>query len=152
MEFKKVFSSGILGTSAMTILSYLISELLSENFREPKILAALIKNLLPATKQYAPYLGWSLHYFIGFSFVFIYVKLWDNNVLRPTTMSGIFLGVISGILGIIGWYIVLKFHPNPPLLNLRNYFILLFFAHIVFGIFAFIGYVLVKKLSSNLER
>jgi len=47
MEFKKVLSSGTIGTSAMTIFSYLVSELMSENFREPEIQTSLIRSLLP---------------------------------------------------------------------------------------------------------
>jgi hypothetical protein len=152
IEFKKILSSGIIGTSAMTIFSYLVSELMSENFREPEIMTTLIKNLLLTAKQYSPYLAWSLHYIIGFSFVLIYVRLWDNNKLKPNIETGLFLGAVTGIVGIIGWYFTLKIHPNPPIINLKHFFILLFFAHIVFGIFAVIGYVLVKKLTGNVER
>ena len=47
VEFKKVLSSGIIGTSAMTIFSYLVSELMKDNFREPEIQTYLIKNILP---------------------------------------------------------------------------------------------------------
>ena len=154
MEFKKVLSSGILGTSAMTIFSYLVSELMSDNFREPEIMSLLFKNLSITFLQYGTYLGclaWVFHYIIGFSFVFIYVKLWDKNTIRPNIISGIFLGAITGIIGIIGWYITLRIHPNPPTVNLRNFFILLFFAHIVFGIFATLGYVLIKKTTDNTE-
>jgi hypothetical protein len=154
MEFKKVLSSGILGTSAMTIFSYLISQLMSENFREPEIMSFLFKNLSITFLQYGTFLGylaWTFHYIIGFSFVFIYVKLWDNNKVKPNLISGIFLGAITGIVGIIGWYITIKIHPNPPIVNLKNFFILLFFAHIVFGIFAMIGYVLIKKTTNNTE-
>jgi hypothetical protein len=153
MEFKKVLSSGILGTSAMTIFSYLVSEVTNENFREPEIMTVLINNLLKNPHQYyAPYLGWSLHYMIGFGFVLIYTKLWDNNKLKPNLKSGIYLGAISGIMGIVGWLTMFKIHPNPPLINLKNFFILLFFAHIIFGIFAMIGYVLVRKLRGHTER
>jgi hypothetical protein len=104
MEFKKVLSSGILGTSAMTIFSYLVSQLMSENFREPEIMSFLFKNLSITFLQYGTFLGylaWTFHYIIGFSFVFIYVKLWDNNKVKPNLVSGIFLGAITGIVGIL---------------------------------------------------
>ncbi len=152
MKFKKVLSAGIIGTSAMTIFSYLVSELMSENFREPEIQTILIKNLLPAAKQYAPYLAWSLHYLIGFGFAFIYVRLWDYNKLKPNIESGMFLGAVSGIVGITGWYFTLKIHPELPVTNPKHFFILLFFAHIILGVFAMIGYILVKKLTDNVER
>jgi hypothetical protein len=148
IKFKKVLLSGMLGTSGMTVFSYVASELMSENFREPEIMCFLFKNLLVNPQQYEPYLillAWSVHYVIGFIFVLIYVKLWDNNTLKSNLVSGIFLGAICGVVGIIGWYFTLKIHPNPPSLNLKNFFIILFFAHIVFGIFAMIGYRLVKK-------
>ena len=152
MEFKKVLSSGIIGTSAMTIFSYLVSELMKDNFREPEIQTYLFKNILPTAKQYAPYLAWSLHYFIGFAFVFIYVRLWDYNKLKPNIESALFLGAVTGIVGIIGWYFTLKIHPNLPIINPKNFFIVLFLAHIIFGIFALIGYVLTKKLTDNVVR
>ncbi|MFP5039580.1 hypothetical protein [Parasediminibacterium sp. JCM 36343] len=150
-EFKKVLSMGILATSAMTIFSYLVSELMSENFREPEIMAIFIKDLLPTAKQCAPYFAWCLHYIIGFSFVIIYMKLWDNNKLKPNLQSGMFLGAITGIFGIIGWYITLKIYHNPLNTNIKDFFILLFFAHIVFGIFAMIGYALPKKRTDQIE-
>ena len=152
LEFKKVFSAGIIGTSAMTIFSYLVSVLMNENFREPEIMTTLIKNLLQTAKQYSPSLAWSLHYIIGFSFVLIYVRLWGNNKLKPNIETGLFLGAVTGIVAIIGWYFTLKIHPDPPIINLKHFFILLFFAHIVFGIFAVIGYVVVKKLTNKVER
>ena len=155
MEFKKVFFSSILGTTAMTIFSYVVSEVMSDNFREPDVMSFFFKNLSKTFLQYGTYLGylaWAIHYIIGFSFVFIYVKLWDNNTLKPNIVSGIFLGAIAGIFGIIGWYITFKIHPNPPIVNLKNFFIQLFFAHIVFGIFAMIGYNLVKKSTDNTEN
>ncbi len=152
MEYKKVLSAGFIGTSAMTIFSYLVSELMSDNFREPEIQTTLIKNLLPTAKQYAPYLAWSLHYSIGFSFVFIYVILCDYNKLKPNIKSGMFLGAVTGIVAIIGWYFTLKIHPDSSIIDLKYFFILLFFAQIVFGIFAMIGYILVKKLTDNVDR
>lgn len=152
IEFKKVLSSGFIGTSAMTIFSYLVSEIMSENFREPEIQIIIIKNILPTATEYAPYLAWSLHYFIGFSFAFIYVRLWDYNKLKPNIESGMFLGAVSGIVGIIGWYFTLKIYPNLPVINPKHFFILLFFAHIILGIFAMIGYVLIKKLTDNVDK
>ena len=152
MEFKKVFTAGIIGTSAMTIFSYLVSVLMNENFREPEIMTILIKNILPVASQYAPYLAWSLHYFIGFIFVFIYVRLLDHNKLKANIESGLLLGAISGIVGITGWYFTLKIHPELPVINPKHFFILLFFAHIILGIFAVIGYILVKKLTGNVEK
>jgi hypothetical protein len=151
-EFKKVFFSGIIGTSAMTIFSYLVSVLMNGNFREPEIMTILIKNILPNATQYAPYLAWSVHYFIGFIFVFFYVRLWDRNKLKPNIESGMFLGAVSGIVGIIGWYFTLKIHPELPVKYPKHFFILLFFAHIMLGIFAIIGYILIKKLTENVER
>ena len=150
LEFKKVLFSGIIGTSAMTIFSYLISELMSDNFREPEIQTVLIGNILPTIKQFAPYLAWSLHYFIGFGF--IYVRLWDYNKLRTNITSAILLGAVSGIIGIIGWYVTLIMYPDLPIINPKYFFILLFFAHIILGIFAMIGHVVIKQITDNSEK
>lgn len=70
MQFKKVLSSGIFGTTAMTIFSYVVSEVKHENFREPEIMSLLFKNLSIIILQYGTYLGylaWICHYIIGFS-------------------------------------------------------------------------------------
>ena len=66
MEFKKVLSSGILSTLAMTLFSYWVSELMNENFREPEIMTILINNLSLIDKQYVPYfrMEFAFHYWI----------------------------------------------------------------------------------------
>ncbi len=50
MEFKKVLYAGILATSAMTIFSYLVSEITGENFREPELITMLINDLFSTLK------------------------------------------------------------------------------------------------------
>jgi hypothetical protein len=141
MELQPTIKSTIAGTSAMTLFSYLISEKKEENFREPLVLADLMARLNPKMrKQDAALDGWALHYVAGYGFSFVYDKLWKSGKVKPTVLSGILLGAASGLVGILVWKTVFKLHPNPPAKNLKKYFGHLMLAHVVFGVFASLGY------------
>lgn len=150
MESRKILSSAIVGTSAMTLLSYLISETQKKNFREPEILGQLIKSIpIVHSKTHANILGWSTHYIIGILFVAFYSELWEQTKIKPSIGTGAVLGVLSGLVGIVGWQIMFDTHPNPPYKNLKQYFYHLIIAHIVFGIFSTITYKVLNNKSSE---
>ena len=147
---RTVLYPGIAATSAMTLFSYLISALRDENFREPRVLSVLVKRLLSddfshTLKKGAIPAGWAIHYSVGFLFTAIYDRLWRYPSSKPTITRGALLGFVSGICGVIGWYITLQLHPCPPEKNLKNYFRHLIVAHIVFGIFALLAYRSIKS-------
>jgi hypothetical protein len=129
MTMLPIIKSGLAGTSAMTLFSYLISVKKKENFREPRVLADLISRLVPAMgKSNAAIEGWGYH------------KLWKTGRVKPGVLSGSLLGAASGVAGILVWKVVFKLHPNPPAKNLKKYFGHLLFAHVVFGAGAGLGY------------
>lgn len=133
----KIIFSSIVGTSAMTIFSHLVSASENKNFSEPKVLGQLIKRLLRSNSgNKSKIAGWSLHYVIGFLFVAFYNELWKRKVINPTLTSGVLLGASSGLAGITGWKFMFELHPNPPAKNLKQFFGHLMLAHIVFGIFS----------------
>jgi hypothetical protein len=147
MQKGNILIPSIVGTSAMTLFSYMISEAENENFREPDVLARLVERLhITDSKNSAQVAGWGGHYAIGLLFMAIYYQLWKHKKIKPTLISGALLGLVSGVVGIISWKIMFNMHPNPPAKNLKNYFRHLLFAHVVFGVFCSIAY----KLS--LER
>ncbi|WP_198675235.1 hypothetical protein [Pleomorphovibrio marinus] len=141
MTFLPIIKSGLAGTSAMTLFSYLISVKKKENFREPRVLADLITRLVPAMgKSNAAIEGWGLHYLAGHMFCWCYHTLWKTGRVKPGILSGSLLGAASGLAGILVWKVVFKLHPNPPAKNLKKYFGHLLLAHVVFGVFAGLGY------------
>ena len=144
-HLNKIFTSALVGTSAMTVFSYLVSDAKKENFREPEVLAQMITKLVEETKiKNAEIEGWIIHYVIGIIFNVIYVQLW-NNKITPSNKSGLFLGAASGALGILAWQLAFKIHPDPPVKNLKKYFGHLFVAHLIFGVFSAIGNNLTQK-------
>lgn len=75
MQTGKILFSSIVGTSAMSLFSYLISNRENKNFREPQVLGQLIKRLpTRGSKESAQMAGWGMHYAIGFLFVACYSK------------------------------------------------------------------------------
>ena len=115
MQTGKIIIPAIVGTSAMTLFSYLVSESKSENFREPVVLAHLIKRLPNSfSKDKAQIAGWSVHYATGLLFVIFYNEIWKRKKILPSVTSGALIGAASGVAGIIGWKCMFEAHPNPP--------------------------------------
>ncbi|HSN59430.1 MAG TPA: hypothetical protein VLR49_00740 [Ferruginibacter sp.] len=141
MQTGKILSSAIVGTSAMTLFSYLVSESENKNFREPEVLGQLIKRLpISCSKETAQIAGWSIHYAVGLLFLVIYDELWRQKNINPSFTSGALLGAASGVAGITGWKGTFELHPNPPAKNLTKFFGHLLLAHIVFGVFSALTY------------
>ena len=63
MQTGKIITSAIIGTTAMTLFSYLISTSENKNYREPEILGKLIRRLpIDASKESSEIAGWCAHY------------------------------------------------------------------------------------------
>src|SRR5690606_37982455 len=132
---------GIVGTSAMTLFSYLGSERKNRNFKEPELLGQLIERLpIKSSNQSAHIAGWGIHYAIGISFMVCYSKIWALRSIKPTLSSGALLGAVNGLVGVTGWKLMFEAHPNPPAKELKPFFGHLILAHVVFGVFNVIGY------------
>lgn len=134
MDLLKIAGAALAGTSAMTLFSYAVSDAKNKQFREPAILAKLIKRLLQVQdKTTAKTEGWALHYAVGTGFAFAYDQLFKLSRLKPDFLTGIMLGAASGVIGVLAWNMVLKTHPHPPKLQLKRYFGHLLIAHMVYG-------------------
>ncbi len=141
MNLSKVISAGILGTSMMTLFSYWVSEDKNKQFREPALLAILLKRLLNNNDERALLItGWIIHYKVGILFIVGYDQLWRKTNATPSILNGMMLGILCGLLGKEVWKLVLRVHPNPPSIDREAYFSHLVAAHAVFGIFAALGY------------
>jgi hypothetical protein len=82
------------------------------------------------------FLGWLIHYVVGFFFIFLYQVYWTASDSHPTVINGIMLGAVNGVIGICGWKFSFALHPNPPSIDFKEYYMQLFFAHVIFGVTA----------------
>lgn len=141
MHAYKILIPGIVGTSAMTLFSYLVSEGKNKNFREPEILAELIQRIPKSRLNKSAHIaGWGIHYAIGILFVTCYSEIWEQTKVKPSLASGTLMGGLNGVLGVIGWKLMFEGHPNPQAKNPKTFFGHLLPAHVVFGIFSAMTY------------
>lgn len=141
MQTGKILISAIVGTSVMTLFSYLVSESKNKNYGEPEVLGELIKRLPKSgSKESARMAGWGMHYAIGILFVACYSEIWQQTKVKPSLTSGMLLGAANGVAGVTGWKLMFEAHPNPPAKNLKPFFGHLMLAHVAFGVFCALTY------------
>lgn len=149
MKLGKILLAAAVGTSFMTLYSYIISKREKDQFVEPVLLNELADTtdeLPDVTDKETHPVGWAAHYGMGLLFVLAYYFLWRNSLRSPGIIKGLLIGAASGLVGIIGWKIMFAANDNPPHNNRDKYYRQLFFAHIVFSFFAMYGYKLPEYL------
>lgn len=137
--------SGALGTSTMTLFSYAAARKKDKQFEEPVLLHKLFRRGLSSLSDKINgggdrFDGWLLHYIAGFLFSTAYDRIWKETKVAPTVTSGVLLGAISGLAGIAIWNLTFKMHPDPPDVDRKGYYKHLMAAHVIFGMFAALGY------------
>jgi hypothetical protein len=146
MNSAKILSGASVGTTAMTVFSYLAANAKGKQFREPELLEKNIRRLFPGTdKTTAQTEAWILHYAVGLTFVAAYDQIWTKTKVRPSFVSALVLGAVSGLIGMGVWRKVFDWHPDPPHVNLKRYTGHLMAAHLVFAGFALLGYKIPRK-------
>ncbi|OKS87630.1 hypothetical protein [Mucilaginibacter polytrichastri] len=133
MNFKKIFAAGTAGTAVMTLFSYAVTKAAKSNYLEPSILGQLLNRVTPLEKQTAMVTGWASHLGIGILFTGAYDKYLQLKKTRPTLANALLMGSLGGLTGIAIWQATFKAHPNPPGVNLKNFYKQLFIAHLIFG-------------------
>ena len=137
MGFFKTLLAGAVGTTIMTLYSYGYSYFKESQFREPVLLAHLLKGReKPECRQ--DYLqGWLAHYLVGAVFSTSYQALFKGRLTRNPRLKGVVAGGFYGLLGVAGWKSTFKLHPAPPKIKYNEYYRHLVIAHLIFGYFAF---------------
>ncbi len=127
---------GIFSTLAMTVFSYCVSLISKSKFEEPQLINTLIDRMPNSNHPHCRghIIGWFLHILIGIFFVAIYKIGLLFSVLTLSVGSGIVFGFLAGIIGVCGWHLTFKLHPDPPKIDKATYYIQLTAAHIIFGI------------------
>lgn len=126
----------------MSLYSYLISEIEKANYREPEVLAQLLRRLVKTSSGRSLSLpaGWVIHYGVGFVFAYGYELIWKHTELKPSSRNGALLGFISGLIGVAGWHTIFTHHPDPPPKRLLPYYRHLIVAHMLFGVVVALAY------------
>lgn len=159
MKLSKIILAGIVGTSFMTLYSYIISKKENDEFVEPVLLNELIDrsenlpDIKDEEKDTHP-AGWLAHYGLGVAFVLAYWIIWRQSLRSPGIIKGLLIGAASGLVGIAGWKIMFAANDNPPQNDRYRYYRQLFYAHLIFSTLALFGYKLpdyIRKAGNRLQ-
>jgi hypothetical protein len=137
MDILELLIETVTATTLMTIFSYLVGESFRKLFSEPVMLNYVIRiSSVNVNPRLNSILGWLLHFLFGLLFIVPYHWIWNRRILDDSWLAGIILGVPSGIIGILGWMVIFSLPREKPKVAFAEYFIQLFFAHIVFALTA----------------
>jgi hypothetical protein len=146
METKKIIAATVVGTSVMTLFSYLMSRNQKKNFTEPDVLSEIVaENNSSLSKEESKPIGWGAHYGVGLAFTGLYSQVWEHTPIKPSLASGAALGALSGLAGILGWTQLFDFHHPTSSDYRKKYYAQLMAAHIIFGMGAAAGYKMLGK-------
>lgn len=155
---EKIVIAGMVGTTFMTLYSYIRAKKEHQEYVEPVMINKLIdksENLPEIANEESNISGWVLHYATGIGFTTAYYLLWKKVLNHPTPSRILITGAFSGVTGIAVWRLLFAQHERPPHNYRYGYYRQLFFAHIIFSLFALSTY---KALGdddtkfSNLEK
>lgn len=143
MKLSKFIAAAVVGTSFMTLYSYIIAKKEKKKFLEPQLLNELIDNseTLPDVEGSKTHpAGWAAHYGVGLLFIAAYYILWKRSLHAPGIAKGLAIGAASGVLAIVSWEIMFTASDNPPQTDRYGYYKQLFVAHLIFSVAALYGY------------
>lgn len=146
---EKIIIAGVVGTTFMTLYSYLKARKENQEYVEPVMINKLIddsENLPRIKNEDSHPSGWVLHYATGIGFMGGYYLLWHKALAKPTLIKILVIGSLSGLTGIAVWKLLFTQHNRPPQNYRYGYYRQLFIAHIIFTLFAIPTY---KALGSN---
>lgn len=134
MKTGNVLLAALVGTTSMTLFSYLVSRKKNRDFKEPKLLGKMVYRAIPEIKKpQAKVVGWCLHCGTGLFFTIMYKVLLDHTKLKSNLPEAVLLGVANGILAVGIWGTVFILHPDPPEIDFKKFFGHLVLAHVFFA-------------------
>jgi len=133
MKADKVILPGITGTSLMTAFSYAVSAYKERNFKEPELLAALLKEGLQNDRA-ALAAGWMTHYTMGICWALLFELLFKKAAVKANFTNALVLGTMSGLTGIWIWRFAFKIHRTPPRIDFNQFYWHLLLAHVVYSL------------------
>ena len=148
---EKIVVAGIVGTTFMTLYSYLKAKKENQEYVEPVMINKLIDNsdnLPEIDDNNSNASGYVLHYATGIGFMAAYYLLWEKALVKPKLSKILVIGALSGAAGIAVWKFMFAQHDNAPRNYRHGYYRQLFTAHVIFTLFAIPTY---KLLGSGKE-
>lgn len=137
IEIIKIIVATLAGTSVMTAFSYLASESFNKLWKEPVLLNLVVERAkLDFSPRRKSIFGWLIHYLIGLGFVLCYHFIWKYTDAEPTWTCGLLFGAVSGLVGIVSWFFLFKMPKEKPKINIKQYYVQLFIAHVFFAMTA----------------
>lgn len=136
MELLRFIIAGIVGTSFMTLYSYITSSYRNKHFREPELLNYLVdhSNFLSLNPVKNSLVGWLIHYGIGFILLFLVLFFLSITNVDISFYSSLIIGVVAGVIGIVGWQILFILTSRPPKIELKKFYLHLIIAHVIFTV------------------
>jgi hypothetical protein len=144
MNLLKIFIAAFSATNIMTTFSYVLSTKYKKLFKEPVMMNFILEGVGIHLKGKGNTLGgWIAHYIIGFALVITYEAIWRYTVVPFGFVSGIILGIASGVIGIMCWRAIYLTSIHEDV-SRRSYYIQLFFGHILFAVAVVIAFQIFK--------
>tara|TARA_R100000789_G_C2978135_1_gene142654 strand:+ start:281 stop:679 length:399 start_codon:yes stop_codon:yes gene_type:complete len=117
----------------MTAFSYLYSFFTGHQFREPELLNQLLNsNALPIKATSNSWIGWFLHFLLGYVFAVLLYLTWNFLKIEPSWSIAVISGIVAGFIGVFSWQCLFSLSPDPPAIPLFNFYFQLIIAHIIF--------------------
>lgn len=140
MELLQVIIAGISGTILMTAFSYIIARIKSQQFKEPKLLNMILRRstLDQMNPSNNSIIGWVLHFSIGIILMTLFYILHLTFSFNISFLSIFIYGVFAGILSILSWHLMFLISANSLDISLKEFYIQLLIAHILFALGAVI--------------
>ncbi|MGN6194794.1 MAG: hypothetical protein ACTHOB_07635 [Ginsengibacter sp.] len=134
MKVGNVLLAATVGTTAMTLFSYVVSRKKNKDFREPRLLGKMVYRAIPEIKKEdAKFTGWILHCSTGLAFTIVYKMLLEKTKLKSNVPDGIVLGFVNGVVAVAIWKAVFSLHSDPPQIQFKDFYGHLILAHVVFA-------------------
>jgi len=131
MRMKTIVKQSIAGTTIMTAFSYLLSAASGSDYREPRLLATMLRRL--GVKPSYP-AGWLAHFAAGIAWAPVLHWMANRLQAKPRATKVLALGLSSGIAAIFIWKSFFALHPNPPKNKRKAFYAQLVLAHMIFSL------------------
>ncbi len=129
----EIITAAVIGTSAMTLFSYIIASFTDQPYKEPLLLAFVLERFHMQKGYGSNILGWTLHYLIGILFVIPFHIMLKTGLEITNYTGAVLFGSTIGFAGIVGWIILFSIFRTKPVMNYIGYYVQLFVAHLVFA-------------------
>jgi len=144
MNLLKIFIAAFSATNIMTTFSYLLSATYKRLFKEPVMMNFVLEGVgIHLKGRWHKIGGWIAHYIIGFAIVISYEAIWRYTSVKFGFVSGIIMGVLTGLIGIMCWRAIYLTSIHEDV-SRRSYYIQLFFGHIIFACAVVIAFKIFK--------